>query len=368
MSRKVIALISVLKPVDDSRNYHKIGVSLAQTNKYDLNIIGFASKKIPVTDFIELHPLFHFKRLSPMRLLAPWRIFFLLIRLKPDLIICTTHELLFATVLYKMLWPCRIIYDVQENYTYNILFSGNYPRLLRRSLAWVVEATERSCSRYIDLFILAEHSYALELPFENTIIVENKTALPLRDPATRVPRGSLRFIFAGTIAENYGVFDAIKFVSRLHYMASDVSLVIAGFSPKQEVLNRVRKEISGLRYVELIADNWPLEHGLITGLMASADFALLPYHLDRSLIHCIPTKMYECIALGLPMLVRPNPYWLALCDSYDSALYTDFEYPEPGLLEDLKHKAFYMRGNRADVRWESEKHKLMDAVAQLTGQ
>jgi hypothetical protein len=35
-------LTSILKPVDDTRMFEKFGVSLGQTNKYDVNIIGFA--------------------------------------------------------------------------------------------------------------------------------------------------------------------------------------------------------------------------------------------------------------------------------------------------------------------------------------
>lgn len=40
-----ILIASVLKPADDVRSYSKIGQSLAQTNKYEVNIIGFDSKR-----------------------------------------------------------------------------------------------------------------------------------------------------------------------------------------------------------------------------------------------------------------------------------------------------------------------------------
>ena len=72
MAKKGIASISVLKPVTDSRAFEKVATSLAQTNKYEINIIGFWTKKIPDHSNIRFHPIFHFHRLSPRRLLAPW--------------------------------------------------------------------------------------------------------------------------------------------------------------------------------------------------------------------------------------------------------------------------------------------------------
>lgn len=44
MTKKVIAVISVLKPVDDTRNFEKVARSVGNTNKYDINIIGFTQK------------------------------------------------------------------------------------------------------------------------------------------------------------------------------------------------------------------------------------------------------------------------------------------------------------------------------------
>jgi glycosyltransferase involved in cell wall biosynthesis len=367
MKRKVIALISVLKPVDDSRNYHKIGLTLAQTNKYDINIIGFASKNVSGHPRIQYHPILRFSRLSPLRLLAPWKILFLLRRIRPDLLICTTHELLAISVFYRWISGCRLIYDVQENYGYNFLFSGNYPRILRKPLARYVQTLERVLRTRIDLCFLAEHSYALELPFRNYRVIENKTRIPLHTPRNQVPRDHIRFIFAGTIADNYGVFDAVRFVKQVQQAVPGVTLTIAGFCPKSSVLRRLRLDVAGMRGIELVVEEWPMAHERIIRQMQEADFALLPYRLDRSLVHCIPTKMYECIALGLPMLVRPNPYWLALCDRYDSALYTDFDLPEPGLTADLRNRIFYTRGDRQLVRWESAKSQLIAAVDALSG-
>ena len=123
MTKKVIAIVSVLKPVDDTRNYEKVAVTISNTNKYDINIIGFLSKKNPTSPNTNFFPVFSFPRLSLERFLAPLKVYNILLKLKPELIIVTCAELLIVTCaellvdifLYKILFGCKIIYDVQEN-------------------------------------------------------------------------------------------------------------------------------------------------------------------------------------------------------------------------------------------------------------
>ena len=47
MSQKTALIASILKPVDDTRLYEKLGKTIGQTTKYRVNIIGFVTKKLP---------------------------------------------------------------------------------------------------------------------------------------------------------------------------------------------------------------------------------------------------------------------------------------------------------------------------------
>jgi len=114
--QKKIAIASVLKPVDDTRLYEKMAVSLADTGDFHVDIIGFRSSINPNYNNISFYPVFCFQRLHPMRLFSGLRLLKLLVKLKPDLLIITTHELLFAASLYKLLYGKAVIYDVCENY------------------------------------------------------------------------------------------------------------------------------------------------------------------------------------------------------------------------------------------------------------
>jgi len=162
--RTSIALASILKPVEDTRMFEKFGLSLGQTNKYDVNIIGFTSKNIKKVDNVQFYPLFDFKRTSFLRLLAPWKILFLLFKVKPSVVVFNTPEILYVILLYKLLTGCKIIYDVQENYFRNIYYNENYIPLARILLAYSIRLKEWSGRWLIDKIIFAEDGYILEMP------------------------------------------------------------------------------------------------------------------------------------------------------------------------------------------------------------
>ena len=231
MKRKVIAIISVLKPVDDSRMYEKIGLSLNQANKYEINIIGFWSKNVPRHPHIHFFPLFKFHRLHWKRFTASWNIYKNLLKLKPDITIATSPENLIVICFYKILFGTQIFYDVQENYSRNILMNKRSSWVVRYILAACTRLVEKICTPLISQFLLAEKTYAVELPFAKgkSTIVENKYKVVAGlKPLTKMNR-SLHFAYTGTIGESYGIFDAVAFAKAAFTVNSNFRLTIAGY-------------------------------------------------------------------------------------------------------------------------------------------
>ncbi len=367
MGNKVIASISVLKPVNDTRAFGKIATSLAQTNKYEINIIGFWVKNIPKHPDIRFHPLFRFGRLSARRLLAPWQVFKLLLKLKPEVVIVNTHELLFVTCLNKILFGGLVLYDVQENYYRNIRYTDTYPWLLRIPLALYVRAWEKICSPLIDHFLLAENSYQRDLGFlgKRATVIQNKTSITPVTERNKPKSDITTFLYSGTISTNYGIFDAVSFVSDLNRNKKCARLVIAGHCADKAVYRKLISKIQPFDYIELIGGKEPVPHELIIEAMEKADFALLPYRLDMSIIRCIPTKIYECIALRLPMVMRPNPPWIQLCNQYQACMPCKFDKTEPDFLNLLLYKKFYSKGDPGLITWKHEAPKLLAVMNAL---
>src|SRR5882762_5255587 len=102
MKKRRIVIASVLKPVDDTRMLDKMGRTLEAAGTYEISIIGYPSQRNPDGGSITLYPLKAFTRLSAGRFFAPLKVLLLLLKLKPEILIVNTHELLIVACLNRI--------------------------------------------------------------------------------------------------------------------------------------------------------------------------------------------------------------------------------------------------------------------------
>jgi glycosyltransferase involved in cell wall biosynthesis len=367
MSKKVIAILSVLKPVDDTRNLEKIASSLSNTNKYDINIIGFWAKNLPDIQNITCHPIFHFDRLSIHRLLAPIKTLHLIIKVKPELIIVTCSELLIVTCVHKIIFGSKIIYDIQENYYRNIVYTTTYPKPLRHIIGLAIRGTEWITAPFIDRFILAEKVYQRQLNFIQSRfeVIENNAVIPhglQRTKSANKPR--ITFLYSGTIATHYGIFDAVNFIKKLHALNNDIELRIVGFAPDRKVLMRLSEQIAACDYIEIVDGSKLIPHNQILKEMAKADFCLLPYQNNKATEGRIPTKLFECLALEIPLIITPNPTWNTIITENNAGITYDFQSSAIPIAE-IESSSFYGNNLADRYLWRTEASKLNAMVEQV---
>src|SRR5690606_41577660 len=118
--------------------FEKIGQTLADTGDYEVHIIGYPSEKSHDYPNVHLHLAKRFPRLGLQRILEPFRIFQKIRELDPDILMVTTHELLFAAVTFKMMRKASIIYDIREHYFRNIHFLSSFTFVLSILIAHTV--------------------------------------------------------------------------------------------------------------------------------------------------------------------------------------------------------------------------------------
>ena len=103
MKKRRIVLASILKPVDDTRMFEKMAVSLARVNEYEIFVIGFPTKEPKViSQNITQIPLKKFNRLSIGRLLAPLKVLNYIYKVKPEVLMVNTHELLLVSCVNRI--------------------------------------------------------------------------------------------------------------------------------------------------------------------------------------------------------------------------------------------------------------------------
>ncbi len=299
-------MASVLKPVDDTRMFEKIGVTLANIEGLEVTIIGYPSKGSPVFPGIKFDPLTSFNRISLKRLVAPWVIFNKINQVKPELVIINTPELLLVGILNRIFFGRKIVYDVLENYYRNIRFTQTFPPVVRIILAPLVRFIELLSSPFIHHFLLAEKGYRQELGFANpNTVLQNKlpetTALK---HTFRQPRGRSKLIFSGTLAKSTGVFEAISLCKKLYEVDKSYSLAIIGYCALPDVLTEIKNEIKDAPFITLKGGDNLVPHEQILEEISSADVGIIIYPPNPSTQTSIPTKLFEYMALQLPVLIR----------------------------------------------------------------
>ena len=367
MTKKVIAIISVLKPVDDTRNYEKIARSINNTNKYEVNIIGFSAKKIPTQTNIKFHPAFTFGRTSIKRSVASLTIFKILLKVKPELVIVTCAELLIVSIVNKILFGCKIIYDIQENYYRNILFTSSYPGFIKYALALIARSIEVLSYPFINRYILAENVYLTQLKYtiSKAIVIENKALIPENVRNMKVRKNKeLTFVYSGTIAEHYGIFDAIKFISRLKSSTNHVKLIIIGFAPQRKIYQKVSAIVARLNYITIIGGDALVAHDQILMEMKKADFCLLPYQKNKSTTGRIPTKLYECLAMEKPVIITPNQAWNDIIVQNNAGIIFDLSSNSLFDTQQLYHQ-YYGNNLSRNYDWDNSSYKLLEIINEL---
>ncbi|MDO7845753.1 glycosyltransferase [Hymenobacter sp. M29] len=374
-----VLLASVLKPVDDTRMRGKFAETLRERPNVQVHIAGRAAANVQppspaaAKGQVGQHPIFQGSRLSLGRLVAQWRYWQLLQKLRPALVIVHAPELLPLTLLWQRLGTGRkFIYDIRENYALNVRTQRVYGGLARRVLAGGLRWVETLAAQNGSAIILAEASYADELPYlrpqpaGRVLVLENKyqptpneSFAPHSLPAPGQP---LRLLYSGTISELNGVWDAIALARQLRpAWPGGVQLTIIGFCQQPDLLRRLQEAVAQhADWLKLTGGADMVPHAKIVAEIGLSDIGLLPYRPHTSTERCRPTKLFEYLAHGLPILASPNPRWQALIRQHGAGLPVDFAQPldGPALVAELRRNNFYPNGIPADALWASEGKKL----------
>ncbi|MBO3697022.1 glycosyltransferase [Roseivirga sp. E12] len=371
MKKTKVVIASLLKPIDDTRMLEKFGLSLAETNEYDINIIGFDSKNVKSTQQVFFHPLEQFERLSFARLTRPWKVYQTYLKVKPKVIIFNTHELLIVTCLYKILFGCKIVYDIRENYAKNIRSTQVFPRLIRPFLATWVRFKEWCSKPLIEHYVLAERIYEKQLPFLSAqkTIIENKYA-PHIDEHTAYRDPDPNFIdltYTGTIGASNGIFEAIDITKKLHKIDPRIRLRIVGYCALKRDLIRLKEEIKDYNFIELNGGDHLVPHSEIIEAIQKADFGFVLKKPSNGMNdEKLLTRLFEYTANKLPILLLSNPTWVEFCNQFNAAIVITPENFEPKrILETMANGQFYNQGDTSSSLWKSEEPKLIKLIDSL---
>jgi len=363
---KRIVLASVLKPVDDTRMFEKMGMSLADSVTYEVTIIGYPSMHKVVYPNIHFIAHKNFKRISIGRLLAPLQVLKETLQVKPEALIINTHELLIVAILNRILFGTKICYDIQENYFRNLLHTSAFPPVLKTILACWVRLKEKLLVPFFHWSFLAEKAYEKEMHFfgKKYTIIENKVVVPKDFKRKKREDRFITLLFSGTLAESTGVFQAIDLAKRLHADEEKIHLKIIGYCAQSMTHQQIQESIEDDPYIELIGGDVLVPHTQILKEIEAADFGIISYPPSAHTENSMPTKLYEYAGCQLPILLQDHATWVSFCSLFQGAIPINFDHIQPsGILQKMKDN-FYITPPKG-VTWEDESEKLLRVIRTL---
>jgi glycosyltransferase involved in cell wall biosynthesis len=375
-----ICHISLLNPAIHSRIFFKMALSQVRAG-YRVSIIAQDPAPAPyLREGIEIIPLGVFGRLSWRRIWYSWRFSKLAQRVQADIYQIHTVELLGAGKKLKKALPrCQVVFDMHEDYVANILFADYYPKASRPKLAARVKAVQENFCKWGDGLILAEECFQGILPFpsERTIVAANKFQAP---SAVAPPRLVLQdpnlpmMLCTGTIAMNWGIFRAVDLWVEMNKF-QPINLVVAGHSQDDGVIDAIQNRVktNGLAHrFALVGGTTYVPYEELVALIKVCTFGVALYQLKENIKDRIPTKFYEFMAAGKPLIFSENPIW----ESLNRRSQFGVAVPEKADADSVRvvlsklamlSSALEVQPLRPEVwSWDSEAPKMLDLMRRLS--
>jgi glycosyltransferase involved in cell wall biosynthesis len=371
MTNKIVHITSVHSP-SDVRIFHKEAKTLAHAG---FNVTLIAQHNLNETiDEIEILALPKAKDRIHRMLELPLKGFILAFKQKADIYHFHDPELLLVGILLKLIKGKKVIYDVHENYSKQMLSKLYLGKSIGKGIGLLVKIIEYFSSKSFDAIITAtddilknfsHHKRALSV--KNFPIASNFSTKGKNENSERE---LFSLIYIGGLERIRGLSQMIKALE-LFNSDAQLQLTLCGDFYPSDYEDKLRS-LKGFKKVEYLG--W-VEADRIPSLLEKHDAGIVCFLPEPNHISAMPNKIFEYMAAGLPVIASNFPLWKEIVEGNRCGICVDPLNPEeiaggikylmdhPGLREEMGEN-----GRRAVVErynWEKEGKKLLDLYAQL---
>lgn len=360
MKPRIVHLTTVHHP-SDPRIFHKQLASLTAAG-YETHLIAQNTHAETLAG-IQIHPLTPIKQRLQRIKIQP-EAYRKVIALAPKLVHFHDPELIPLAWMIQKRTGAKIIYDMHEDYKKQYL--GWDGKLIRFMENW--------CFRWVDHVVLADANRQHIAPANTpqTLVSNYAKAIPFNFP--RSPRAitpPVTLLYTGYIAQERGLQMLLDLAKYIQEKRKDWQLVLAGVCLKKEERDRANTFIQAEGLDEVVLRyGWEtfLKTEAMQPLYAKANFGLCfrddtPNHADT-----LPTKFFEYLQYGLPILITNHPRWQAFIDTHQVGVTTPYQDAQTAfeaierLVENPSEYARLSQNALAaspQFTWEAEEKKLL---------
>jgi glycosyltransferase involved in cell wall biosynthesis len=361
---KKICHITTVHPPFDVRIFHKECKTLAKAG-YEVYLIAQHDKDENV-DGINIISLPKIKSRLKRVLILPIKAFSKAMKLKADVYHFHDPELLLVGVLLKIFTGRKVIYDVHENVPKQILNKSWIPLKSNKFISLIYSIIEKFSLFFIDFVIIAEDSYIEKIRNYPLLIYINN----VNNNKDKFWAKKWNIIYVGGITKIRGIFEvieAIRFLNKEeHY---NVLLKLIGpFYPihlLNEVINFAR-EYEIMNNIEIYGE---IPHDKVFNFLSNSQIGIAILHPDPNYIDSIPTKLFEYMIAGLPVIASNFPLWKEIVEGNNCGICVNPLDPKE-IANAIKYlinhpdeaRAMGENGRRSVLEkynWEKESEKLI---------
>ena len=365
-----VAILTSVHPAFDTRIFQKQARSLAAAG-YDVTLV-VPHPRDETVDGVKIRALPPAGSRLARMLLAPRRVLREAVRLRADVYHFHDPELIPVGLALKAR-GARVIYDVHEDVPKSILGKTYLPRSLVKPIAAGSRVVEQAASRAFDLVVLARDDIAGSFRHHpRTLLIRNYPSRAAFPDLARVERGDGNFLLAytGGLTAGRGAVEMIEGLGRVPERCRARMVIFGKFWP-DELETRVRG-LPGFARVDY--RGW-VAYETLPAQLAGADAGIVCFLPEPNHVNAGPTKLFEYMASGLPVIASDFPMWREVIEGNDCGLCVDPTDPEAiaaaiTQLADSPARRIKMgeNGRRAVERvynWEAEAERLLGAYARL---
>jgi glycosyltransferase involved in cell wall biosynthesis len=268
----------------------------------------------------------------------------------------------------------RVVYDVHEDLPTKILIKLYLPRYMRKPLQWIVERVEGwlagcmsglvTATPYLKNRFLRAHKMVVAV--NNFPILEELVCSASVDWASR--SGSVTYY--GGISEARGIAEMLAAMDLLSSKHS-IKLELAGWFYVKKLLNDL-SATSQWRHVQWHGE---LKREDLTPLLGRSFAGLVILHPEKTFVASQPTKLFEYMAAGIPVIASDFPLWRSFVQETDCGVLVDPLNPK-AIAEAIEYlalnpreaEAMGQRGKKAVERlfnWANEEQTLIAFYSSL---
>lgn len=372
MCNKKVCILTTVHPPFDGRIFHRAAKTLADSG-YNVTLIA-THDRCEIVDGIRIIPLA--KRTTRLsRMLGTFRVLVLALKEKASFYHFHDPELLPTGILLKILTNARVIYDVHEDHPKTMLSKYYLPKTFRPYVVRIFDIFEKFVSKFFDHVISATEGIEKNfkhLSKKKSIVKNYPTQRPVskRKYSRQVASDQHTLICTGGFAEHYGIYEEVKCLGFIRNF--NVTLKLIGKFHTKEFENKL-KSLPEFRRVEFLG--WVPQEEVYQQLL-KADVGLVTYHPLPYMIDALPTKIFEYMSAGLPIVASNFPLWEKIILGNKCGITVNPLKPEK-----LAQQIEYLLGNPVKRRkmgenglkvfiekynWDHEKRKLLQIYETLS--